>query len=209
MKKTNYLIATILMMLTIASCSSESAGDENIANIKDITETLPSEARWNKIIEDKDITYRVTSNRTEDTYTQFSIMVEFNGSPETATTGTYPRLNKFAKADLNGDGHAELIFIGASERQPNNEQIYIWKLDNSTSPKNLSLMELPNLPMSYIEGMNGNNKFAVKPPYIERVIGYNLEDGNTAQKIVLLKVNEAGELKLYSIDGELVTEVAF
>ncbi|MFC2186961.1 hypothetical protein [Peijinzhouia sedimentorum] len=208
MKKTLYPIATIILMLFIASCSSSTSGDENIANIKDITEVLPTEARWNKIIEDQDITYRVTSNTTEDMYTQFSLMVEYNSSPETASTGTYPKLKRFAKADLNGDKYNELIFIGASENQPKNEHIYVWTLDYSASPKSLNLLELPSVPRSFMENVNGNNTYNVKPPYIERIIGYKLEDGSETEKSFLFKINEAGEFKLYSVDGELVTEVA-
>lgn len=207
MKKTLYPIATIILMLFIASCSSSTSGDENIANIKDITETLPTEARWNKIIEDQDITYRVTSNTTEDKYTQFSLMVEYNGSPETASTGTYPKLNRFAMADLNADNYKELIFISASERQPNKEYIYVWTLNYEVSPKSLSLLELPEIPRSFMENVNGKNTYNVKPPYIERVIGYTLEDGSETEKSFLFKINEAGEFKLYSVDGELVTEV--
>lgn len=207
MKKTLYPIATIILMLFIASCSSSTSGDENIANIKDITETLPTEARWNKIIEDQDITYRVTSNTTEDQYTQFSLMVEYNGSPETASTGTYPKLNRFAKADLNGDTYMELIFVGANEKQPQNEYAYVWTLDYASSPKSLKLIEIPNVPRSFMENVNGKNTYNVKPPYIERVIGYTLEDGSETEKSFLFKINETGEFKLYSVDGELVTEV--
>lgn len=209
MKKTLYPIATIILMLFIASCSSSTSGDENIANIKDITESLPTEARWNKIIEDQDITYRITSSTTEDTYTQFSIMVEYNSSPETASTGTYPKLKRFAKADLNGDKYNELIFIGASERQPNNEQVYVWSLDYSVSPKSLSLLEIPTVPRAYMENVNGSNTFNVKLPYIERIIGYNQEDGSETQKSFLFKINAEGVFKLHSVDGELVTEITF
>lgn len=195
--------------LLLASCTADSNTEENIANIKDITETLPTEARWNKIVEDNDITYRITSNKTEDRYTQFSLMVEYNSSPETASTGTYPKLKRYAKADLNGDNYSELIFIGASERQPENENAYIWTLDYTASPKSLNLLELPNVPKSFMENVNGANTYNVKPPYIERIIGYKMEDGSETEKSFLFKINEAGEFKLHSVDGELVMEVAF
>ena len=208
MKKTNYLFATLLLMITITSCSSDSAGDENIANIKDITEILPTEARWNKVIEDQDITYRVTSNTSDGAYSQVSILVEYNSSPETASTGTYPKFKRFAQADLNADNYKEMIFIASNEGQPNKEYVYVWTLNYAVSPKSLTLLELPEIPRSFMENVNGKNTYNVKPPYIERVIGYTLEDGSETEKSVLFKINEEGIFKLYSIEGELVTEVA-
>ena len=177
MKKTNYLFATLLLMITITSCSSDSAGDENIANIKDITEILPTEARWNKVIEDQDITYRVTSNTSDGAYSQVSILVEYNSSPETASTGTYPKFKRFAQADLNADNYKEMIFIASNEGQPNKEYVYVWTLNYAVSPKSLTLLELPEIPRSFMENVNSKNTYNVKPPYIERVIGYTLEDG--------------------------------
>lgn len=202
MEKTLYPIATVIVMLFIASCSSSTSGEENIANIKDITERLPTEARWNKIIEDQDITYKITSSTTEDTYTQFSIMVEHNSSPETAATDIYTKLSRYATADLNRNGHNELIFIGASKNQPNIENILIWALNYNTSPKGLKLLELPNMPISLMVGANGKNKFNVKPPYIEKILEYTLENGTIATKSALFKINKSGEFILYSFDGE-------
>lgn len=185
-----------LSLILLTSCNA----NINLDREKDISIETPEEKSWNLTIEDNDISYVLIASTMESGDMQFSVETSLSEEKQTVMISHFPKVKKYALANLNENEYKQLIFTGTSSIRPENELVFVFYLDTTEKP-----YQLKNIPLPEIEETDGRkilnsiNTYSIKPPYIERKLEYQPLEGDLQKETIIYKITEDNKAEVVSI----------